>query len=177
MAGLLAIIIFVLFLASKGSSVFFALIIGLNIRGSILNILFIALFFRHRVLKFIDLFLSRQACKLSKFVSFSLSILKCVRGGVALGDGGGYLSGEEQSRDDLGGGVGRAVTIKDSVKDLSKLTLFLIADGGYLSEVEVHGEDGRGGRGGAEDRDGGGVLVGDGGGDGGDDVILGDGGG
>ena len=50
--GRLAIIIFVLFLASKESSVFFALIIGLNIKGSILNILFsyfnIALFFRHR---------------------------------------------------------------------------------------------------------------------------------
>ena len=89
----------------------------------------------------------------------------------------GYLSGEdergeregggvdlERGGDDLGGGVGlggRAVTIKY----LSKLTLFflLIFDGGYLS-----GEDGRGGRGGAEaaaDRDGGGVL--NGGGDGG----------
>ena len=65
----------------------------------ILNILFsyfiIALFFRHRVLKFIDLFLSRQACKVNlsfirvtgKFASFSLRVLE--RGGVALGDGGG----------------------------------------------------------------------------------------
>ena len=85
MAGLLAIIIFVLFLASKESSVFFALIIGLNIKGSILNILFsyfiIALFFRHRVFKFIDLFLSRQACIriTGKFVSFSLSFSE--RGG------------------------------------------------------------------------------------------------
>ena len=53
-------------------------------------------------------------------------------------DGGGVLVGD-----------GRAVTIKDSIKDLSKLTLFflLIFDGGYLS-----GEA-------AADRDGGGVLV------------------
>ena len=75
--------------------------IGLNIEvGSIfdiLNILFsyfiIALFFRHlfsRVLKFIDLYLSRQACKMlfirvtGKFISFSLSVLKF----VFLGDGG-----------------------------------------------------------------------------------------
>ena len=73
---------------------------GLKLKGSIfdiLNILFsyfiIALFFRRfsRVLKFIDLYLSRQACKLSfirvtgKFVSFSLSVLKF----VFLGDGGG----------------------------------------------------------------------------------------
>ena len=41
----------------------------------------------------------------------------------------------------LGGGGGRAVTIKDSIKDLSKLTLCLGDGGGYLSEVEVHGED------------------------------------
>ena len=45
---------------------------GIGLKGSIfdiLNILFscfiIALFFRYRVLKFIDLYLSRQACKLS----------------------------------------------------------------------------------------------------------------
>ena len=72
-------------------------------------------------------------------------------GGVGLGGDGG-----------LGGGGGRAV--KNSIKDLSKLTLcFLLGDGEYLSEVEVHGEDehgelgdggylsgedGRGGRGG-----------------------------
>ena len=65
----------------------------------ILNILFswfiIALFFRHRVLKFIDLYLSRQACKVNlsfirvtgKFVSFSLSVLECISFGG--GDGGG----------------------------------------------------------------------------------------
>ena len=67
---------------------------GLKLKGSIfdiLNILFsyfiIALFFRHRVLKFIDL-LSRQA---GKFVSFCLSVLKFVleQGGAVLGDGGG----------------------------------------------------------------------------------------
>ena len=95
-------------------------IFGIGLKGSILNIFsyfIIALFFRHRVLKFIDLYLSRQACKLSfigvtdavvlgggylsgederilqsirmavKFVSFSLSVLKFV--GVVLGDGGG----------------------------------------------------------------------------------------
>ena len=46
----------------------------------------IALFFRHRVLKFIDLYLNRQACKMTgKLVSFSLSVLKF----VFLGDGGG----------------------------------------------------------------------------------------
>ena len=88
MAGLLAIIIFVLVLAS---SVFFALIIGLKIKGSILNILFSYLFFRHRVLKFIDLFLSRQ-----EFVSFSLSVLKF---GVVLGGGGG-----SNNEKDAGGG-------------------------------------------------------------------------
>ena len=80
--------------------------------------------------------------------------------GVGLGGCGG-----------LRGGGGRAVAIKDSIKDLFKLTLFflLIFDGGgYLP-----GEDGCSGRGGAEaaaDRDGGGVLVGDGGGDGGEDA-------
>ena len=79
---------------------------GLKLKGSIfdiLNILFsyfiIALFFRHRVLKFIDLYLSRQACKVNlsfikvtgKFVSFCLSVLKFVleQGGAVLGDGGG----------------------------------------------------------------------------------------
>ena len=76
--------------------------IGLNIKGSIfdiLNILFsyfiIASFFRRQVLKFIDLYLSRQACKVNlsfirvtgKFVSFSLSVSE--RGGVVFGDGGG----------------------------------------------------------------------------------------
>ena len=72
---------------------------GLKLTGSIFDILnnlfsyfIIALFFRHRVLKFIDLYLSRQTCKLrfirvtGKFVSFSLSVLKF---GVVLGDGGG----------------------------------------------------------------------------------------
>ena len=69
-----------------------------KIKGSIfdiLNILFscfiIALFFRHRVLKFIDLYLSRQACKVNfsfirvtgKFVSFSLRDSE--RGGVGGG--------------------------------------------------------------------------------------------
>ena len=39
---------------------------------------------------------------------------------------------------------------------MSKLTLFLLGDGGYL-----HREDGRGGVGAAAERDGGGVLVGD----------------
>ena len=99
-----------------------------------------------------------------------------------LGDGGGYLSGEDgrggrggaeaaADRDgggvligdeggggvglgggvDLGGGGGRAVAIKDSIEDLSKLTLFLLGDGGYLSEVEVHGEDERGELGGGGD--------------------------
>ena len=65
--------------------------IGLN-KGSIFDILNIS-----RVLKFIDLYLSRQAGKLSayilrilrilksKFVTFSLSILKF---GVVLGGGG-----------------------------------------------------------------------------------------
>ena len=59
--------------------------------GSIFDILnfsyfIIALFFRHRVSKFIDLYLNRQACKLTgKLVSFSLSVLKF----VFLGDGGG----------------------------------------------------------------------------------------
>ena len=55
--------------------------------------------------------------------------------------------------------------IKDSIKDLSKLTLFLLGDGGYLSEVEVHGEDERGelGGGGADPERGGGGLVGGGG--------------
>ena len=62
---------------------------GLKLKGSIfdiLNILFsyfiIALFFWHcflKVLEFIDLYLSRQACKLirvtGKFVSFSLSVV------------------------------------------------------------------------------------------------------
>ena len=67
--------------------------IGLN-KGSIFDILNIS-----QVLKFIDLYLSRQAGKLSsyilrilksRFVSFSLSVLKF----VFLGDGGGYLTGE-----------------------------------------------------------------------------------
>ena len=60
-----------------------------------LNILFscfiIVLFFRHRVLKFIDLYLSRQACEVNlsfirvtgKLVSFSLRDLE--RGGVGGG--------------------------------------------------------------------------------------------
>ena len=89
-----------------------------------------------------------------------MSVLKFVpdRGGVVLGDGGGgndvEVNGEdergelggggadpEQGGDGLvggvglGGGGGCAVTIQDSIKDLSKLTLFflLIFDGGYLS--------------------------------------------
>ena len=74
---------------------------GIGLKGNISNILFsyfiIALFFRHRVLKFIDLCLSRQA---GKFVSFSLS--------VGDGGGGGYLSGEDgrggHGGDDAGGG-------------------------------------------------------------------------
>ena len=52
------------------------------------------------LLKFIDLYLSRQACKLSfirvtgKFLSFSLSVLKVVFLGVAEDrDGGGVLNG------------------------------------------------------------------------------------
>ena len=58
---------------------------GLNIKvGSILNILFsyfiIALFFRHRVLKFIDLYLIRQACKVN---------LSFIRVTDKFGDGGG----------------------------------------------------------------------------------------
>ena len=87
-----------------------------------------------------------------KFVSFSLSVLKFVseRGAVVLGDGGGR-------GDDV------------------------VLGGGYLS-----GEDVRSGRGGvdaAADRDGGGVLPEDGGGvhgdggEGGDGVLIGDGGG
>ena len=64
----------------------------------------------------------------------------------------------------------RTKAVKDSIKDLSKLTLFFIlifdGGGGYLS-----GEDGHGGRGGAEaaaDRDvGGGLTVSDVAGDGG----------
>ena len=66
----------------------------LTIKGSIfdiLNILFsyfnIALFFRRVLLKFIDMYLSRQA---GKFVSFSLSVLKF---GVVLGGVGGGGSG------------------------------------------------------------------------------------
>ena len=55
----------------------------IGLKGSILIILFsyFIIAFRHRVLKFIDLFLSRQACKLSfiritgKFVSFPSSSL------------------------------------------------------------------------------------------------------
>ena len=45
---------------------------------------------------------------------------------------------------------------------MSKLTLFLLRDGGYLSEVEVHGEDERGelGGGGADPERGGDGLVG-----------------
>ena len=76
------------------------------------------------------------------FVSFSLSVLKFVLG-VALGGGGG-----------------RAVTIKD----LSKLTLFflLIFDSGYLSGEDVRGR--HGGTEAAADRDGGGVLTEDAGG-------------
>ena len=73
-------------------------------------------------------------------------------GGVVLGRGG--RGGAEAAEDRDGGGVligdggGRAVTIKDSIKDLSKLTLFflLIFDGGgYLS-----GEDVRSGGGGSD---------------------------
>ena len=74
-----------------GLSVFLLSSFGIGLKCSILNILFscfiIALFFRRRisrVLKFIDLYLSRQA---GKFVSFSLSVSE--RGGVVLGDGGG----------------------------------------------------------------------------------------
>ena len=125
-------------------------------------IFYVSLFFLHRVLKFIDLYLSRQA---GKFVSFSLSVLKFVsERGVVLGDGGGdgggYLPGEDAAAD-RDGGVG--------------LT-------GVEGGVRVDGEDGRGGRGGAEaaaDRAGGGVLVGGGGGGevtGDDGVVLGDGG-
>ena len=114
---------------------------GIGLKSSIFDILcfIIALFFLRRVLKFIDLYLSRQA---GKFVSFSLSVLKF---GVVLG--GGYLPGEDVRG---GGGGGRAV--KDSIKDLSRLFFPLIFDGvpfllsmvgigggeGYLS-----GEDGR----------------------------------
>ena len=54
----LTIIIFVLVLVT---SIFFVLIIGLKIKGSVLNILFSYLFVRHRVLR-------RQ-----EFMSFSLS--------------------------------------------------------------------------------------------------------
>ena len=66
-----------------------------------------------------------------------------------------------------GGGLGGAVTIKRSIKDLSKL-FFLF---GYLADVEVHGEDEHGelggGRAGPErggDGLGGGVGLGGGGG-------------
>ena len=72
----------------------------IGLKGSIFDILcfIIALFFLHRVLKFIDLYLSRQA---GKFVSFSLSVLKFVsERGVVLGDGGGDGGGE-----DVRGGV------------------------------------------------------------------------
>ena len=86
---------------------------GIGLKDSVFDILFsnlsIALFFRRRIsrvlLKFIDL--SRQA---GKFVSFSLSVLKFVpeRGGVVLGDGGGYLAEVEVHGEDehgeLGGG-------------------------------------------------------------------------
>ena len=110
----------------------------------------------------------------SKFVSFSLSILKF---GVVLGGGGGgQLSGEDgrggrggadAAADRDGGGVligvgggedagsgggGRAVT-KDSIKDLSKLTLFFL--------LGVHGD---GGGDGGRCLPGGGVLIGDEGG-------------
>ena len=70
-----------------GGGVFLFVILSPFI-GSIFGIFsyfIIALFFRHRVLKFIDLYLSRQACKLSfiirvtgKFVAFSLSVLSFV---------------------------------------------------------------------------------------------------
>ena len=60
-------------------------------------------------------------------------------GGVGLGSGIGLGGGVG-----LGGGGGRAVTIKDSIKDLSKLFFLLGDGGGYLSKVEVHGEDERG---------------------------------
>ena len=71
---------------------------GLNIKGSIFDILnilfsyFVALFFRRfisRVLKFMDLYSSRQACKVK--LIFWMKALG--RGGVVLGDGGGgYLA-------------------------------------------------------------------------------------
>ena len=53
---------------------------GIGLKGSIFDILsilfsYFILFFRHLVLKFIDMYLSRQACKVFKF--------------VFLGDGGG----------------------------------------------------------------------------------------
>ena len=68
---------------------------GIGLKGSILNILnilfcllfscfIIALFFRHRVSKFIDLYLNRQACKVN------LSFIRVTgKAGVVLGDGGG----------------------------------------------------------------------------------------
>ena len=72
-----------------------------------------------------------------------------VHGGDERGELGGGGADPERGGDGLGGGGGlgggRAVTIKDSIKDLSKLTLFFpLGDGGYLSEVEVHEEDERG---------------------------------
>ena len=73
----------------------------IGLKGSIFDILcfIIALFFLHRVLKFIDLYLSRQA---GKFVSFSLSVLKF---GVVLGGGGGGRGGRGGAADRDGGGV------------------------------------------------------------------------
>ena len=101
------------------------------------------------------------------------------RGGVVLGDGGGYLAKVEVHGEDEhgergghglggGGGLGRAVTIKDSMKDLSKLFFRL----GYLADVEVHGEDEHGelgGGGAGPERGGDGLGSGElgGGGDGG----------
>ena len=98
-----------------------------------------------------DLYLSRQACKLSFWMK-------------ALGRGGVVLDFSSRQ-------AGKFVSFS-----LSVLKFGVVLGGGYLS-----GEDGRGVRGGAEaaaDRDGGGVLLGDGGVDGGKDagVVLGDGG-
>ena len=113
---------------------------GIGLKGSIFDILnilfsyFMALFFLHRisrVLKFIDLYLSRQACKLvtGKFVSFSLSVLKF----VFLGDGGGgnvscFIIALFFRQDSFSGGdwIG-------------------LGDGGYLSGKGEHGERGGGG--------------------------------
>ena len=119
----------------------------IGLKGSIFDILcfIIALFFLHRVLKFIDLYGGGYLSGEDERGGHGGGGVGPERGGDGLGGGVGCGGlGGGVGCGGLGGGGGRAV--KDSIKYLSKLILFfLLGDGGrYLSEVEVHGEDERG---------------------------------